>query len=107
MENGLSSNDVKKLQVQFGKNRIETNVSFSLFEMFVGQFVSFINGVLALAAIFSFVVRDFVDGGFILAVIIINSCFGFIQEYRAEKSLEKLKNYTAPTAHVLREGKDL
>src|SRR6185369_5789982 len=107
MENGLSSDDVKKLQNQFGKNRIETNSSFSLFEMFIGQFVSLINGVLAIAAIFSFIVRDGIDGGFILAVIIVNSCFGFMQEYRAEKSLEKLKNYTSPTAHVLREGRDL
>src|SRR6185369_9159245 len=107
MENGLSSEDIKKLQVQFGKNRIETNASFSLFEMFVGQFASLINGVLVIAAVFSFIVQDFVDGGFILAVIIVNSCFGFMQEYRAEKSLEKLKNYTAPTAHVLRDGKNL
>src|SRR5882724_5476251 len=107
MEKGLTHQQIQENQTKYGKNRIDSSQSISLLKIFLSQFTTFINGILTIGAVFSYAVGDFLDGTFIVAVIVINAFFGFIQEYRAEKSLEKLKNYTSPTAHVLREGEDL
>ena len=52
-------------------------------------------------------VGDFLDGSFILASILLNATLGFIQEFRAEKALEKLKSYAVAKTRVLRDGKEL
>lgn len=106
MESGLSSGEVKKRQAIYGKNIVATKHTHTVWGLFISQFTTIINAILYLAAIFSIVIHRTIDGVFLLAIIIINACFGFIQEYRAQKSLEKLQQYTAPTARVLREGKE-
>ena len=62
---------------------------------------------LFVAGIASLLIHDILDAFFIFAIIIINGCFGFAQEYRAQKELEKLKTYTAPETLVLRDGKEI
>ncbi|HEX8932527.1 MAG TPA: cation-translocating P-type ATPase, partial [Patescibacteria group bacterium] len=103
---GLTTQQTEQKLKQFGKNRIEAHLTRSTLKIFLTQFPNFINAILLVAALFTFVINYALDGYFILAIILINGCFGFIQEYRAEKSLEKLKSYTVPTARVLRNGKD-
>ncbi|MBI4096895.1 MAG: cation-translocating P-type ATPase [Candidatus Levybacteria bacterium] len=106
MENGLSLTQVAEKSQQFGKNEIVTKSTTSAVSIFLSQFPTFINGILLLAATISFLVHDPIDGYFILAIVFINGIFGFFQEYRAEKSLEKLKTYTTTTTRVIREGKE-
>lgn len=107
MEKGLSNYQAQELLQKYGKNVIQAQDTISALEMFAEQFPTIINGILILAGIFSFLLKDYLDGSFILAIVVVNAFFGFLQEYRAQKSLEKLKQYATPLARVIREGKDL
>lgn len=49
--------------------------------------------------------RDWVEGGVLLAVIVLNVSIGFYQEYGAEKKLDALRALSAPSAMVLRDGR--
>jgi len=106
METGLSTSEVRERLHRFGPNLITATSRVSAISLFFSQFRTFINAILAFAALVSFFIGDSLDGAFILAIIILNTVFSFLQEYRAEKSLEKLKSYTTPTVRVRRNGKD-
>lgn len=106
MEKGLTTQQAQERLQKYGKNIIETESSFSIMKTFLAQFTSIINGILLIAGIASFFLGNYLDGFFILAIIILNAILGFVQEFRAEKSLEKLRAFTAPTARVLRDGKE-
>ena len=106
MEHGLTQQQATERLHTYGKNVIATESSFSVWKLFFSQFPTTINAILFIAAVASLVIHDALDSFFIFAVIVINAFFGFIQEYRAQKSLEKLKEYTAPEARVIRNGKE-
>lgn len=106
MEKGLSNHQAKELLEQYGKNTIRSQDTSSALMMFLAQFPTVINGILIIAGILSLLLKDYLDSGFIFAIVILNALLGFMQEYRAQKSLEKLKQYTAPMARVIREGKE-
>jgi len=92
MEKGLTSHEANQLLAVHGKNEITAQKSFSPIILFLSQFPSFLNGILFLAAIFSFFISAILDAVFIFAILLLNGIVGFIQEYNAEKSLEKLEN---------------
>ncbi|MDF2484530.1 MAG: hypothetical protein K0R46_698 [Herbinix sp.] len=108
---GLSAKEVKQRQLTFGRNILEAKKPKNIIVKFLAQFTDFMIIILILAAIISFVVSyldgdpDYVDPVIILCIIMINATLGLLQEARAEKALEALKKMSAPTAHVLREGK--
>ncbi len=104
MEQGLTTQQAEEKLKQFGKNEIVTQGKVSALGLFIEQLASLLNGILALAGIFSFVIGDYLDGSFIFTVIFVNSIFSFLQEYRAEKAIEKLKNLITPIARVVRDG---
>ncbi len=106
MEKGLGSLEALEKQKTFGRNEITTAERISTFSLFLSQFPSFINLILVAASILSFIVGSTVDGIFILILLFLNAIFGFVQEYRAEKSLDKLKTYTKTVARVIRDGKE-
>ncbi len=107
MEKGLTSREAQEKLKIFGKNEIESKETASSISLFLSQFPTFINAILAGAALLSFGVGFPIDGGFILTIIVLNAFFGFIQEYRAEKSLEKLKSYVKSFARIIRDGKEI
>ena len=110
-DQGLSINEVRKRQQKYGRNILEAKKKKSLLSKFIGQFADFMIIVLICAAIVSLVVSymdgnlDFVDPVIILCIIMLNATLGVLQEAKAEKALEALKKMSAPTAHVLRDGK--
>lgn len=55
----------------------------------------------------SFGVKDFIEGGVLAAVIILNVSIGFYQEYGAEKKMDALRALSSPSANVLRDGKTI
>lgn len=107
MDQGLTQEEIVKKQQIFGKNEIIASESFSAFKLFISQFPTLINAILAIGAILSFIIKEPLDGIFILAILILNSLFGFIQEFRAEKALQKLKKLAQPTCVVFRAGKPM
>lgn len=111
-QTGLSSKEAAKRFKQYGYNEIQAKKKKSLIIRFFEQFKDFMIIILILAAFISFFVSylqgetDFVDPVIIFAIIILNALMGVIQEAKAEKSLEALKKMSAPTAQVLRDGKE-
>lgn len=101
---GLSSREVRKRQLEYGKNRIEETAKKGVLSIFLDQFRDFMIIVLMVATCLSFLMGEYADGITIFAIIILNGIMGFIQEYRAEKSLTELKKLTAPQARVVRNG---
>ncbi len=104
MEQGLTSKQVSLRQKQFGKNEIAVTKQVNTVLLFLSQFPSVMNGILALAALFSFFLGNIIDGSFIAAILLLDGLFGFFQEYRAQKALEKLKEYASPLTKVVRNG---
>lgn len=107
MEKGLSQQEIEERVKEFGKNIIPRQETPTPFKLFLSQLPSFINVILFLAALFSLYIGNLVDGILILVIIILSAGLSFLQEYRAQKELEKLKNLLTPTCRVLREGKQI
>lgn len=106
MDRGLTSSQAREKLTQFGKNEIKAKRSFSALSVFLEQFPTFINGILFLGAVFSFLIGNYIDSSFIISILILSAVFGFVQEYNAEKSLEKLKSYIKPLSRVIRNGRE-
>ncbi len=101
---GLNKEEVKKRLQCFGYNEIREEREKTVLDVFIDQFKSFLVAILLFAVAFSFLVGDYLDAGAIIAILLLNSVLGTVQEYRAEKSLEALKKLAAPKAKVIREG---
>ncbi|MBX6394139.1 MAG: calcium-translocating P-type ATPase, SERCA-type [Alicyclobacillaceae bacterium] len=102
---GLSEEEVERRLREFGPNRIEEGKKISPLGIFLHQFRDFMVLVLLAATLISGLLGEYTDAVAIIAIIIVNGILGFLQEYRAEKSLASLRELTAPVAHVLRGGK--
>ncbi|EJD35955.1 putative sarcoplasmic/endoplasmic reticulum calcium ATPase [Auricularia subglabra TFB-10046 SS5] len=103
-DHGLSEEESRKRFLQYGKNELDGSGGVQAWRVLLKQVANAMTIVLVLAMSLSFGVRDYVEGGVILAVIFINITIGFMQEYRAEQTMESLRNMSAPTAAVLRRG---
>lgn len=107
MDKGLTSLQAQEKQKIFGKNEIIIQKRISTLSLFISQFPTFINAILVIASVLSFITANAIDGIFILIILLLNAFFGFIQEYRAEKSLDKLKTYVKVVVRVIRNGKEI
>ena len=84
---GLSSSEIVGLQKQYGPNSVEIKKKNTWFKLLASQYKNFITLFLVLATIFAFIVGDLLDGIFIFIFIFVNGVFGFVQEFRAEKTI--------------------
>lgn len=112
-KNGLSEDEVKKRQEKFGKNKLQEKKKESLAVKFIKQFNDFMIIILILASIISAIVskmqgeNDYADSIIIIGIVVFNALMGVIQEAKAEKSIEALKQMTPQTAKVIRNGKKI
>lgn len=104
---GLDSKTAENRLKDFGINEIKKESSISGLKIFFRQFKSFIIYILIFALIISFVVHEYADAYTILAILLLNACFGFFQEYRAEKSIESLQKLSSLKTRVLRNSQVL
>ncbi|MCF8001896.1 MAG: HAD-IC family P-type ATPase [Halanaerobiales bacterium] len=102
---GLSQSEAEQRLEEYGPNTLKRGSQVSPWDIFISQFKNIIVILLIIASSISFFIGDTIEGIAILAVIIINALFGFITEYRAEKSVEELKKMVTTQAKVLRNGK--
>ncbi|MCX7780358.1 MAG: calcium-transporting P-type ATPase, PMR1-type [Negativicutes bacterium] len=99
---GLATQDVKSRLDKFGYNELTVKEKTPWWQRFIAQFQDFMVLVLLGATLVSAFLGEFTDAVTILAIVLLNAILGFIQEYRAEQSMEALKKLAAPTARVLR-----
>lgn len=108
---GLSGKEAKERLQKEGPNELTSKKKESLLVRFLKQFNDFMIIILIIASIISAVVAsiegsgDYMDSIIIIGIVIVNAMMGVLQEAKAEKALEVLKNMTAPTAKVKRDGK--
>lgn len=101
---GLDNETIKINREKFGSNSIEKKEKNKYLNLFFSQFNNFFNYILITAAIIVFAFGDIVDFSVILAVVLINSIIGFVQEGRAQKVFEVLQSSVKSEAVVLRNG---
>ena len=113
-ETGLSQEEVQKRLQQYGPNELQKEKGTSPIKMFLEQFTDMLIIILLIAmflsigtAIYQGTIEEIYDAIVIFAIILACAVLGFIEEYRSEKALDALKKMTAPTAMVLRDGKEV
>lgn len=105
--NGLTSSQVDSNRAKYGVNEFAKSKKKSAFEMLIRQFVQFVMLLLIAAGLVSAYFGDYVDAAFIFLAVVLNGVFGFVQEFKAEKSLEALKSLVSPKARVIRDGQQM
>ncbi|GAI59300.1 unnamed protein product, partial [marine sediment metagenome] len=108
---GLRQKEAEARLLKYGANEIQVGKKISPFRIFAEQFKSLLVIILIMAAIVSYVIGIFpgqeprvVDSLLILLIVLANGIFGFLQNYKAEKSIEALRRLVAPRAKVIRDG---
>ena len=110
---GLTTSEVNSLKEKYGENKLREKKKKSTIRKFFEQFKDVMILILIGAAIVSFVLAcmsnhpsEFFEPALILLIVVLNAIMGTLQENKAEKALDALKNMSAPHAKVVRNGKE-
>jgi Ca2+-transporting ATPase len=106
-ETGLSQEEVQKRLQEYGPNELKKEKGISPIRLFLEQFADILIIILLIATGLSIYLGEITDAIVIIAIVGACAILGFVEEYRSEKALEALKKMTAPTAMVLRDGKEV
>lgn len=101
---GLPQEEAERRLECEGENILSQPQKKKLSGIFANQFRDVMVLILLAAAVISALLGEMYDSVTILLIVLINSAIGFVQEYRTEKTLEALREMTAPTAKVYRDG---
>lgn len=111
---GLSQEEAEQRLEEQGDNSIDRGKEVSPVKIFLSQFQDFLIYMLIAAAIISIAVglipgeeARVTEAGLIIFILVVNGIFGFIQDYRAEKSIQALREMSTPDTKVLRDGEKL
>ena len=102
---GLSSAEAERRLREYGPNQLEEKPRRTFAQMVFEQLKSFVILLLIGAAILSAVLGEYIDAGAIVAIVLLNTILGVVQESRAEEALAALRRMAAPESQVLRDGK--
>ncbi|MBU4174579.1 MAG: calcium-translocating P-type ATPase, PMCA-type [Actinobacteria bacterium] len=106
-KNGLSDAEAADRLERFGPNELREEKKKPSILLFLEQFNDFMILVLIAAAVISGVLlREYLDAGVIMVIVIFNAVLGFIQEKRAENAMDELKKLSAPTVKIIRSGEE-
>lgn len=110
---GLSQQEAQNRLTQYGLNELKKEKGKSPLRLFFSQFTDVLMIILIIAMTLSLGVgiydnsfEEIVDAIIIFIIVMASAILGFSQEYRSEKAVEALKKMTAPTALVIRDGKE-
>ncbi len=106
-EKGLSGEEAKRRYEKYGPNELQEGNRKSAVRIFLEQFADFLVIILIIAAIISAILGDIESMAVIVCVITMNAILGTVQTVKATASLDSLKQMSAPTAKVLRDGQIL
>ncbi|HMK08389.1 MAG TPA: cation-translocating P-type ATPase [Anaerolineales bacterium] len=103
-DSGLTQAEAERRLAEHGPNELKEAPRPTFFQMLLSQFNNFIVLLLIGAAVVSIALGDYLEGGAILAIVILNALLGVFQERRAEEALAALRRLAAPEAQVVREA---
>ena len=103
-ERGLSTKQADEIRAKKGENLLQEEKKKTIIQVFLEQFCDLLVVILIAAAVVSMLSGNVESTIVILAVLIMNAILGTVQHVKAEKSLESLKQLSAPNAKVLRDG---
>ena len=103
-EQGITQYEATQRLEEYGPNELKKARKLTPLRIFLEQFRSFLIIILIAAVVISLLLGEFIDGMAILVIVMLNAILGFVQEYRAEKTLEALEKMASPTAKVMRNG---
>lgn len=103
-EKGLSEKEAKERLKKYGKNELPKKAKLSAFVVLFNQFKSPLIYILVIAAIVSYGFQEYIDGTVILIAVFLNTIVGFVQEYKAETALDKLRSIISFSLTALRDG---
>ena len=113
ISHGLTQEKSNELLQKYGANKLKEKKKKTTAQRFLDQFKDVMILILIAAAVVSFVVacveknpKEFFEPVLILLIVILNAVMGVIQESKAEKALDALKNMSAPHARVIRDSKE-
>ena len=101
---GLTSEEAKARLAKYGPNQLEGKKEDSALVIFLKQFTDLLVIILIIAAIISGISGQLESTFVILAVITLNAILGTVQTIKAQKSLDSLKQLSAPKSKVYRDG---
>ncbi|MGQ0695357.1 MAG: cation-translocating P-type ATPase [Nitrospiraceae bacterium] len=104
VEKGLSEPEAEHRLATVGPNELPEAPPPSPIRILLAQFSSLIIWVLIGAAVVSGLLQEWIDAAAILAIVVLNAILGFLQEFRAERSLAALRKLSVATARVIRGG---
>ncbi|OGV51312.1 MAG: hypothetical protein A2017_20055 [Lentisphaerae bacterium GWF2_44_16] len=104
LNTGLNTQEASERLKEYGNNQLTEKEASSPWKILLDQFKDLIIWILIGASIISGCVGEWVDSLAIIAIVIINAILGFIQEYRAEKSMAALRKLSSPSTKTIRNG---
>ncbi len=102
---GLTTAEAERRIKEVGPNQLQEKPRRTFLQMVTEQLKNFVIILLIAAAILSAVLGEYIDAGAILAIVLLNTILGVVQESRAEEALAALQRMAAPESQVLRDGK--
>ena len=104
IDDGLTEREAEHRLTTVGPNELPEAPPPSPLKILLAQFSSLIVWVLIGAALVSGLLQEWIDAAAIVAIVVLNAILGFVQEFRAERSLAALRKLSVATARVIREG---
>ena len=106
-KDGLTKHEAAQRLEQYGPNELKAGAQTTALDILIEQFKNIFVIILLLAAAISAVLGHGVEAAAIAVIVIFSVILGFVQEYRAERAIEALREMAAPTATVLRDGDEV
>lgn len=103
---GLEEAEVRKRFEESGPNELKASARVSLWVLFFSQFKDILIQILLIATLLSAFMGHAIEAMAIAVIVLFAVILSFIQEYRAERAIEALRSMAAPTANVIRNGKE-
>lgn len=104
---GLSDQEVSERLETYGENKLQESDSKSKWEILLDNLNNIIVYLLAVAAIISIAMGDWIEAIAVMLAVFISVLTGYFVETKAQKSVEALQNMVNTSVHVIRNGEEI
>ena len=105
-ENGLLQKDAFSRLEKYGQNKLKKSEGIA-WRVFLHQLQSSLIYLLIAASAISYAIRDFSDGTVIFVILVLDISLGFFQEYKSEKTIQKLSKFIGKQVRIKRDGQQI